>query len=102
MRRRASRAELPFSRIISTRRPGAGSGSTQGGIIAYSLALSPRVATLGKFDLVPADWHQPLRQRMALLKNAGATAERFFAFAGSPAARSIMRRYGFVLPGEES
>jgi molybdate transport system substrate-binding protein len=78
------------------------SGSTQGGIIAYSLALSPRVAALGKFDLVPADWHQPLRQRMALLKNAGATAERFFAFAGSPAARSIMRRYGFVLPGEES
>jgi molybdate transport system substrate-binding protein len=37
-----------------------------------------------------------------LLKDAGAIAERFFAFVQQPAARAIMRRYGFVLPGEES
>jgi molybdate transport system substrate-binding protein len=78
------------------------SGSTQGGIIAYSLALSPQVSALGTFELIPADWHDPLRQRMVLLKNAGGIAERFFAFMQEPAARTIMRRYGFVLPGEES
>jgi molybdate transport system substrate-binding protein len=39
---------------------------------------------------------------MVLLENAGATAERFFAFLQEPAARAIMRQYGFVLPGEES
>ncbi len=40
------------------------SGSTQGGIFAYSLALSPEVGKLGTFALIPAAWHQPLRQRM--------------------------------------
>ena len=78
------------------------SGSTQGGIIAYSLALSPQVSALGTFELIPHEWHDPLRQRMVLLKEAGATAERFFAFVQEPAARAIMRQYGFVLPGEES
>ena len=78
------------------------SGSAQGGIIAYSLALSPQVSALGTFALIPHAWHDPLRQRMVLLKDAGATAERFFAFVQQPAARAIMRRYGFVLPGEEA
>jgi len=78
------------------------SGSTQGGIIAYSLALSPEVAALGPFDLISGDWHEPLRQRMVLLKEAGATAERFFAYVQEPAARAILRKHGFVLPGEES
>lgn len=80
----------------------AASGSTQGGIIAYSLALSPKVSALGSFELIPAEWHDPLRQRMVLLKDAGATAERFFGFVQQPGARAIMRQYGFVLPGEES
>jgi molybdate transport system substrate-binding protein len=78
------------------------SGSAQGGIIAYSLALSPKISAQGSFELVPAEWHEPLRQRMALLKGAGSVAERFYAFVQEPAARRIMRRFGFVLPGEES
>jgi molybdate transport system substrate-binding protein len=78
------------------------SGSAQGGIIAYALALSPKVAKLGVFELIPEDWHAPLRQRMVLLGSAGPTAEQFFAFAQEPAARAIMRRYGLVLPGEQS
>ena len=57
------------------------SGSTQGGIIAYSLALSPKVSALGSYELIPAEWHQPLRQRMVLLKRATPVAERFFQFA---------------------
>jgi molybdate transport system substrate-binding protein len=78
------------------------SGSAEGGIIAYSLAVSPKVSALGRFELIPAAWHAPLRQRMVLLEDAGATAERFFAFMRQPAARAFMRRYGFVLPGEEA
>ncbi|CAA6604484.1 Molybdate ABC transporter substrate-binding protein [Rhodospirillaceae bacterium LM-1] len=76
------------------------SGSAQGGIIAYSLALSPKVSALGRFDLIPADWHDPLRQRMALTKKAGATAKAFYEFLQSPPARGIFKRYGFVLPTE--
>jgi molybdate transport system substrate-binding protein len=78
------------------------SGSAQGGIIAYSLALSPKVSALGTFELIPAEWHDPLRQRMVLLKAAGSAAERFFGFMQERAARAIMRKYGFVLPGEVS
>jgi molybdate transport system substrate-binding protein len=78
------------------------SSDTQGGIIAYSLALSPDVSKLGTYALIPDDWHEPLRQRMALIKGAGETARAFYAFMQSPSARAIMRRYGFALPGESS
>lgn len=76
------------------------SGATQGGIIAYSLALSPKVSAAGSYALIPEQWHQPLRQRMVLTKAAGEVAVRFFEFALAPAARAIFKRYGFVLPGE--
>jgi len=76
------------------------SGDAQGGIIAYSLALAPNVKVRGAYDLIPEDWHEPLRQRMAVLKNAGPVAEAFYAYVKGPSARGIMKRYGFVLPGE--
>ena len=41
----------------------------------------------------------PLLQRMVLLKSAGPVAEAFYAYIQEPAARAIMERYGFVLPG---
>jgi molybdate transport system substrate-binding protein len=74
------------------------SGNAEGGIIAYSLALSPQVASLGSFELIPADWHEPLLQRMALLRNAGPVAEAFYRYVQSAPARHIMERFGFVLP----
>ena len=76
------------------------SGSTQGGIFAYSLALSPEVGKLGTYALIPADWHKPLRQRMVLMQNAGKNAKAFYAYMQSPPAREILRGFGFVLPGE--
>ena len=76
------------------------SGSTQGGIIAYSLAKAPAVATLGEFALIPDAWHQPLMQRMVLLKGADTTAQACYSYLQQPVARAIMKQYGFVLPGE--
>jgi len=76
------------------------SGSTQGGIIAQSLALSPAIAKLGDFALIPESWHQPLRQRMVLMKNAAPAAQDFYAYMATPAAQAVMRRYGFVMPRE--
>ena len=78
------------------------STNTQGGIIAYSLALSPTVSRLGSYALIPAHWHTALRQRVVLLKSAGATAERFYGYLQQPAARAIFQTYGFTLPGEAS
>lgn len=77
------------------------SGDTQGGIIAYSLALAPSARDLGTFALIPEDWHDPLRQRMVLLNDAGPVAEAFYDYMQSDAARTIMERYGFVLPEGE-
>lgn len=78
------------------------SGSAEGGIFAYSLALSPAVGSRGSYALVPADWHAALRQRMVLMKNAGEVAKAFYAYTQSPPARAIFRKHGFLLPGESS
>lgn len=74
------------------------SGNAEGGIIALSLALAPAVAARGSYGLIPEDYHEPLRQRMALLTGAGPVAEAFYEYMQSPPAREIMERYGFVLP----
>jgi molybdate transport system substrate-binding protein len=78
------------------------SGNAEGGIIAYSLALSPQVSALATWTLLPETWHEPLRQRMVLLPDAGPVAEAFYAYVQEPAARAVFRKYGFVLPGEQS
>lgn len=76
------------------------SGSTQGGMFAYSLALAPAFAQAGRFVLVPETMHQPLRQRMVLTRKATPAAHAFFGYLQQPAARGIFKRYGFTLPGE--
>ncbi|WP_108512355.1 molybdate ABC transporter substrate-binding protein [Bradyrhizobium algeriense] len=78
------------------------SGASQGGIFAYSLALAPAVSSLGSFVLIPAEWHQPLRQRMVLMNNATPVAKEFYRYVQMPAARVIFRKFGFILPGEAS
>jgi molybdate transport system substrate-binding protein len=95
-----AKSKLVLGENISQATQFATSGSTQGGIIAYSLALSPKVSALGPYALIPNEWHEPLRQRMVLTKTAGPVAERFYAFVQTPPARKIFIKYGFVLPGE--
>jgi molybdate transport system substrate-binding protein len=56
------------------------------------------VRNAGTFVLIDAARHAPLRQRMVLLKGAGATAQAFYRYLQTPPARAIMARYGFVLP----
>jgi molybdate transport system substrate-binding protein len=76
------------------------SGSAEGGIFAYSLALSSEISARGRHVLVPESLHDPLRQRMVLVKGAGPSARAFYQYLQAPDARAIFRRYGFVLPGE--
>ena len=58
------------------------------------------MSALGAYEVIPADWHEPLNQRMVLLKSAGPIAEEFYAYMNAPAAREIMKKYGFLLPDE--
>lgn len=78
------------------------SGNAEVGVIALSLALSPTLASSGGYWLVPESLHQPLEQGFIITSRAqaNAAAKRFAASMGAPAARAVMVRYGFVLPGE--
>ena len=91
-------SKLVFGENVSQAAQFATSGSSQGGIIAYSLALAPQVARLGEFALIPESWHGPLIQRMVLLRDAPDSAKAFYDYLSTPAAQAIMVRYGFTLP----
>lgn len=80
----------------------AASGASQGGIVALSLSKAPEVARLGTFAPIPAEWHaaEPLRQRVVRVKGAGEAATAFYHYLQRPAAREVLARFGFVLPGE--
>lgn len=96
----AIRPRLVFGENVSQAAQFATTASSQGGIIAYSLALTPKLAALSSYDLIPQEWHTPLRQSMALVKNAGPVAEQFFTYLRTADARSVLAQYGFKLPGE--
>lgn len=65
-------------------------------------ALSLSIGSGGRWTLVPEELHKPLDQAMAVIKGARLEREgrRFAEFINSAQGRSIMRKYGFILPGE--
>ena len=90
--------KLVYGENIAQAAQFATSGSTDGGIIAHSLALAPQVARLGNFALIPEAWHKPLAQRMVLIKNAPPAARDFYNYLFTPEAQAIMVKYGFEMP----
>ena len=78
------------------------SGNAQVGVIALALAVSPELAGKGGYWLIPNHLHAPLEQGFIITRRAqgNALAQRFADYMGSQAARAVMTRYGFVLPGE--
>lgn len=79
------------------------SGAADVGIIALSLALAPSLQSAGTFWLIPQDAHPSIDQGAVIVNTSKnrAAAQRFLEFVQTPAARSVMKRYGFLLPGEE-
>ena len=77
-------------------------GNAQIGIIALSLAVNPELAGKGGYYLIPDKLHEPLEQGFIITKRAAnsALAKRFASYMGEQTARAVMRKYGFVLPGE--
>ncbi len=77
-------------------------GNAQIGIIALALAVNPELARKGGYWLIPNSLHEPLEQGFIITKRAAdnALARQFAGYMGSPPARAVMTRYGFVLPGE--
>lgn len=76
------------------------SGDVDVAIVALSLSLQEE----GRWVLVPQELHAPIDQALAVVTGSRneSAARAFVAFVNGPAGRPIMRRYGFVLPGEEA
>jgi molybdate transport system substrate-binding protein len=92
------RSKLVLGENISQAAQFAVSGSAEGGIVAYSLALAPNFAGRAKFELIPESWHKRLVQRMVLVRGAPPAARAFYEYLATPAAQEIMVRYGFAMP----
>ncbi|XZR59163.1 molybdate ABC transporter substrate-binding protein [Cupriavidus oxalaticus] len=97
----AIQPKLVLGENISQTAQFATSGSTQGGVIALSLGRAPAIAKLGDFALIPESWHEPLKQRMVLIKGAPPSAKAFYDYISTPAAQEIMVRYGFAMPKDK-
>ncbi len=96
----AIKPRLVLGENVSQAAQFAASPDTAGGIVAYSLVLAPGLRNRGRFVLLPDSLHEPIRQRMVLLKRAGEAATRLYEFVLSPEGRAILARYGFELPAE--
>jgi len=73
-------------------------GNADAAIVALSLAT----VTDGRWLSVPPEMHEPIDQALVVCGTGprADAARAFVAYLGSPEGRGIMRRYGFLLPGE--
>lgn len=74
-------------------------GNVEAAIAALSLAVVTRG---GNHYVIDEALHQPIDQALVVCKRGGDAAggRDFAAFVSSDEGRAIMRRYGFLLPGE--
>lgn len=77
-------------------------GNADVGIIALSLAKSAELSRLGSYVLIQQSLHQPLEQGFVITQYGtdNPRAQEFARFMASHDVRTIMIRYGFVLPVE--
>ncbi len=94
----ALRPRLVLGDSIAQAAQFATTGNAVGGLLAYSLVVSPGFANRGTHAVLPEGDHPPLRQRMVLLKRAGATASQFYDYLQTSAARAILAKHGFAAP----
>ncbi len=79
------------------------SGTADVGLVALSLALSPGMRASGRYVEVPAKDYPPIEQGAAVIRQSKnkAAAEKFLEFMKTPGAKTILRKYGFEVPGRQ-
>src|SRR6266571_4740513 len=96
--REARRPKLVFGENIRHTLQFVQAGAAEAGIVARS------VASVGEVDWVPVDasMHAPLDQAAAVVRRSPRPelGLAFIQFVNGPEGRPIMKRYGFMLPGE--
>jgi molybdate transport system substrate-binding protein len=78
------------------------SGTADVGLVALSLAVSPGMRASGRYVEVAAKDYPAIEQGAAILKQSKQKAEaaKFLEFMKTPAAKQILEKYGFVVPGK--
>lgn len=73
-----------------------------GNVNVAIVALSLSVQSKGRWTLIPEELHKPLAQALAVIKSTKREqqARQFTAYINGEQGRPVMRKYGFVLPGE--
>ncbi len=73
-------------------------GNADAGIVALSVASVPEITCA----LIPDSLHAPLNQALAVIRTTRheRLARQFIEYLNGPHGRPIMKKYGFLLPGE--
>ena len=73
-----------------------------GNVDVAIVALSLSMGSDGEWTLVTEELHKPLDQALAVIKSTKneREARQFAQFINSPDGRTIMKKYGFTMPGE--
>jgi molybdate transport system substrate-binding protein len=74
----------------------------RGDVDVAIVPLSLSAQNEGRWVLIPAERHKPIVQALAVVKDSKqeAQARAFAKFINGPQGRPVMRKYGFILPGE--
>lgn len=94
----ALQGKLVYGENVSQAAQFALSGSTDGGIVALSLAVAPQFKARGRYIAIPQQHYAPLAQRMVLMKHASPAAQAFYQYLQSASARQVFSDFGFALP----
>ena len=93
-------SKLILGENISQAAQFAQSGSTDVGLVALSLALSPTLKSTGTYAEIPASFHPPIEQAAVVLASSRqkALARQFIDYLKRPETVQILRADGFEVP----
>jgi molybdate transport system substrate-binding protein len=93
-----AKTKIVFAESVSSVAMFVNSGSAGLGLTAYSLAKSKEVMQFTDHLLIPENLHEPIKQRMVLLKNPPKAIMDFYAHLQSAKAKDVLRTHGYSSP----
>jgi molybdate transport system substrate-binding protein len=94
----SAKNKIVFAEGVSSVAMFVSSGSAGIGLTAYSLAKSKEVMQTADHLLIPENLHEPIKQRMVLLKNPPKPVVDFYAHLQSAKAKDVLRLHGYSTP----
>ena len=92
--------KLVYGQNVSAATEYVRSGNAEAGLVALSLVIQEPAVT---YVTVDDSLHQPIQQALAVIRGAKneELARRFETFIRGPEGRTVLEKYGFVVPEEE-